>query len=84
MEGMNPSSDLAKLSLEQFLHVNPSIDFLRFQFVDYGGVIRVRVATKLFALSLAQKEKPISLFSPILTVGLIGGTPLMDDIDTGM
>jgi glutamine synthetase len=51
--------------------------------MDYSSLLRVRVATRLFALSLASKSSPISVQSPILTAALVDGSVMMEDIEIG-
>ena len=70
--------------LTKFLTDNPSIDFIRFQWLDFSGVVNARVATRSFALSLAQKNVPISLPSPILTALLIDASLFWEDINIGV
>jgi hypothetical protein len=69
--------------LKAFLHLNPSIEFIRLQFVDYSSVVRVRVVTKSFALSLAADNTFISLPAPVLSAVLLDNTIVMDDVDLG-
>jgi glutamine synthetase len=73
----NPSA------LETFLAINPTVDFIRFQWVDFSNNLTVRVCTKKFALSLAQKHEPISTPSPILTALTMYGELFFEDIMTG-
>jgi glutamine synthetase len=82
-EVMNPVAENVS-ALKTFLAENQSIDFIRFQWLDFSGVLNARVATTNFASSLAQKNAPISLPSPILTLPLIDGSLLWEDIKTGV
>jgi glutamine synthetase len=66
-----------------FLADNPSIDFIRFQWLDFSGVLNARVATTNFASSLAQKNAPISLPRPMLALSLIDASVLWDDVEIG-
>ncbi|OAA58775.1 Glutamine synthetase [Cordyceps fumosorosea ARSEF 2679] len=68
------SSALQKL--EEFLRLNPSVDFIRFQWVDYSGVLRarfvptsrcLRIANGRSAMCLAQN----SMIIPISTAPVI-------------
>jgi glutamine synthetase len=69
--------------LETFLAINPLVKFIRFQWVDFSNSLTVRVCTKKFALSLAQKHEPITTPSPILTALTIHGELFFEDIMTG-
>ena len=71
-------------TFKTFLADHPSIDFIRFQWLDFSGVLNARVATTNFASSLAEKNSPISLPSPILTTPVIDGSILWEDIKTGV
>jgi glutamine synthetase len=70
-------------ALESFLAINPRVEFIRFQWLDYSSSLTVRVATKKFALSLAQKHEPITTPSPLLTALTVYGELLFEDIKTG-
>jgi hypothetical protein len=70
-------------ALETFLAINPSIEFIRFQWLDYSNVLAVRVATRKFAESLASKHEPITTPSPILTALTVNGELLIEDFDIG-
>lgn len=69
--------------LETFLANNPSVEFIRFQWLDYSASLTVRVGTKKFALSLAQKHEPISTPSPILTAMTVHRELLREYIEVG-
>jgi glutamine synthetase len=71
-------------TLRTFLAKNQSIEFIRFQWVDFCGVLSARVATTNFASSLAQKNAPISLPSPIQIITLIDGGVLFEDVKLGI
>ena len=70
--------------LHVFLDKNPTIDFIRFQFMEYSSVLLVRVATKAYALSLALSNGGISLPTPMLTAGLVNGDIMWEDCELGM
>jgi len=70
-------------ALETFLAINPRVEFIRFQWLDYSNVLTVRVATKKFAQSLATKHEPITMPSPILTALLVNTEILLEDFDIG-
>ncbi|KAE9370540.1 glutamine synthetase/guanido kinase [Stipitochalara longipes BDJ] len=70
-------------ALETFLAINPSIEFIRFQWLDYSNVLTVRVTTKKFAQSLAAKHEPITTPCPILTALLVTTEFLLEDFDIG-
>lgn len=70
-------------ALEIFLAINPCIEFVRFQWLDYSNVMACRITTKKFALSLATKHEPITTASPILTGLLVTGDFMIEDFDIG-
>lgn len=45
----------------RFLAANPSIEYIRYQWLDYSGILRVRNVTKSHCLSLATSNKPIMI-----------------------
>lgn len=49
--------------LTRFLAANPSIEYMRYQWLDYSGILRVRNVTKSHCLSLATSNKPIVIAS---------------------
>jgi glutamine synthetase len=69
--------------LQSFLNANPEVEFIQCAIMDYSSVLRVRVITKNFALSLAEKSSAISMQSPILTGALVDGGLLIDDVEIG-
>ena len=69
--------------LHSFLNANPEVEFIQCSFMDYSSVLRVRVLTKYFVLSLAEKNSPLSIQAPILTAGLVDGTVMLEDVDIG-
>lgn len=68
---------------QTFMKLNPSVEFVRFHFQDYSGVLRARIATKSYALSLAEENNFISLPSPVLTACTVDGNILLEDIEVG-
>ena len=48
-------------TLTDFLETNPLIQYVRYQWVDYSGVLRTRLLSKSHCLSLASDEKPVVL-----------------------
>lgn len=69
--------------LETFLARNPSVEYIRYQWIDYSGLLSARVATKSFALSLGRKDSPLTIPSPILTALIIDDSLLFEDIEVG-
>jgi hypothetical protein len=69
--------------LETFLTNNPLVEFIRFLWLDYSSSLIVRVATKKFALCLAQKHEPIAVPSPVLTIMTVNMELLLEDIEVG-
>ncbi|KAI9050352.1 hypothetical protein LZ554_005518 [Drepanopeziza brunnea f. sp. 'monogermtubi'] len=70
--------------LHDFLDCNPAVEFIRFQWVDYSGILTVRVATRTFALSLDQKGGFINMPSPIISALLLDGSLLFEDVHSGI
>ena len=61
-------------TLESFLKTNPSIEFIRVQWVDFSGTLRARLTTVRQALKLAAEEpSSISVASPIASAFLVDG-----------
>jgi len=50
--------------LESFLRSHPSIRYIRYQWVDYAGILRVRIATVSYCRQLAMRSAPLAM-SPI-------------------
>ena len=48
-------------TLVRFLAANPTVQYVRYQWVDYSGVLRVRILTKSHCLSLASSNKPVAI-----------------------
>ncbi|GAB1210663.1 hypothetical protein APSETT445_009458 [Aspergillus pseudonomiae] len=46
--------------VDSFLQQHPNIDYVRFQWVDYAGVLRARVATKAHFDTIVKSNKPLS------------------------
>ena len=55
---VEPEGSLTHLA--EFLNANPGVEFLRFQWLDIGNVLRLIVLTKKHALSLGDKPLKIS------------------------
>jgi hypothetical protein len=69
--------------LETFLASNPSVEYIRFQWIDYSGLLSACVATKSFALSLGRKGSALTTPSPILTALIIDNSMLAEDAEVG-
>jgi len=70
-------------TLKNFLALNPSIEFIRIQWLDYAGVNHARVATTSFAISLAEKNQPITMPAGLQHFSVIDGSLLFEDLDIG-
>lgn len=82
--GEASNSSMANASiLRNFLDANPQVEFIECQIMDYSSILRVRIATKRFALSLAETGSSIAVQSPLLTAALADGNLLMEDIEIG-
>ena len=71
------------LHLTNFLASNPSIRFIRYQWVDLFGVLRVRVLPKAHSLSLATTNSPVTL-GPFAHAILVDGTMMPDTKPDGV
>lgn len=82
MGDLNPTESIAGdvNLLETFLANNPPVKYIRFQWVDYSGVLNARVATKSFSLSLGRQGSALTTGSPILTALLLDSTVLMEKV----
>lgn len=69
--------------LQSFLTGNPTIDLIRFQFMDMSSVLRVRVVTKAWALSLALRGAGVGIVSPILTAMGVSRQAFWENIEAG-
>jgi len=69
--------------LETFLASNPSVEYIRYQWIDYSGLLSARIATKSFALSLGRKESSLTIQSPILTALILDNSFLFEDFEVG-
>lgn len=68
----NPNPGLN--SLKSFLDANPSVEFFRFQWVDFTASVRTRLVTVRQALRLAAQGLSISVASPITSAFLVDGS----------
>lgn len=57
--------------LRSLLNANPSVEFVRFQWVDFTATVRTRLVTVRQALRLATQELSISVASPITSALLL-------------
>ena len=60
MSTMNTPERLSTHALAEFLDANPSVEFLRYQWLDIGNVLRLMVVTKQHALALDNKPLKVS------------------------
>ena len=74
-EGFTESSQNASLSIcQSFLDVNSSVEFVRFQWIDFTTTMRTQLVTVRQARHLAAQESTISLPSPITSAFLLDGS----------
>jgi glutamine synthetase len=59
-------------TLIAFLDLNPQIEFIQYQWLDFSGILRARILTKKHCLSLATANEP-------LCTGAISMTSLIDN-----
>ena len=85
MRGVSEASEhfAPASALHNFLDANPEIEFIHCHIMDYSSVLRARVITKHFALSLAAKNSGIMMVATILTAALADGGLLLEDLQTG-
>lgn len=76
-------SNISFLQLTEFLASNPSIRFIRYQWVDLFGILRVRVLPKAHSLSLAATNSPLTL-GPFAHAILVDGTMIPDTKPAGV
>ncbi|KAI6711038.1 hypothetical protein PZA11_006821 [Diplocarpon coronariae] len=69
--------------LQCFLIENPKVEFVQFQWVDYSGVMEVRVATQPLIPSLDQKKQKSSTPSQSLNAVSVDGS-LVDEVHFGI
>ncbi len=67
--------------LKRLQHANPSIGFVRCQWVDYTASVRTRLVTVRQAIRLATHRLPISVASPIVSGFLLNGS--FNEINAG-
>ena len=73
--GSTESSHMPGLRiLQSLLDANPSIEFVRFQWVDYSASVRARLVTVRQALRLAAQGLYISVASPMASAFLVDGS----------
>ena len=60
--------------VQSLLDANPSIEFVRLQWVDYTGSVRTRLVTVRQARRLAAQRSSISVASPIASAFLVDGS----------
>jgi len=65
-------------SLNAFLTSHPSVKYIRFHFLDFAAVLRVRIATRAFAQRLAANNAPIHAGDPMSSAVLLDGTLLLE------
>jgi glutamine synthetase len=67
--------------LDAFFQANPSVDFVRLQWVDYSGVVCTRVVTKPFALAIAGGKESLNCGSCILSALSVTGALVIDEVN---
>lgn len=55
-----PQAEKPRDFVDSFLHQHPHVDYVRFQWVDYSGVLRARVVTKAHFHTIVNSNKPLS------------------------
>src|SRR5579871_6702368 len=53
--------------LESFLRNHDSVQYIRFQWVDYAGILRVRILTIAYCRRLAATSSPLAMTPLALT-----------------
>lgn len=77
----SPNPDLK--TLQSFLDTNPSVEFVRFQWVDFTASVRCRLVTVRQALRMAAQGSSISVGSPVVSVFLVDGSFDESQIEVG-
>lgn len=74
-KGGSKSSQNPDLStVQSFLDANPSVEFVRCQWIDYAASVKTRLVTSRQALRLATHGLSISVASPIVSAFLVDGS----------
>ena len=60
--------------LEEFLKSHPEISFIRHEWLDYSGVLRVKILPKKRALQIAMYQRPIIQGHPVIMSFLVDGS----------
>ena len=60
--------------VKAFFDANPSIEFLRLQWLDFSATVRARIVTVRQALRLAGEGRTLSVASPLTSALLIDGS----------
>lgn len=69
--------------VESFLNDNLTINFIRYQWIDYSGILRVRVLTVSHCRRLAMKSSPLAM-SPVAMTSSTFNEFMPDLIPTGV
>ena len=73
-DGSGSSQNEGLSLLQSLLDANPSIEFIRCQWVDFTASVRTRLVTVRQALRLATEGRSISVASPIVSGFLVDGS----------
>ncbi|KAF8848793.1 glutamine synthetase/guanido kinase [Acephala macrosclerotiorum] len=66
--------------LENFLANNPDINFIRYLWLDYSGILAIRICTVHFATSLVKERQSLTTLCSILTALVIENNTILDDL----
>ncbi|KAM3069505.1 hypothetical protein ACMFMF_008722 [Clarireedia jacksonii] len=69
--------------LKTFLHNNPTIKFVQYQYLDYSSILCTKFLTKTFALNLASSNKPVTAATFATASCLIDGSPAPENWGPG-
>lgn len=73
------SASSSPVILAQFLALNANVRYIRYQWVDLFGILRVRVLSSMYALQLAATNGPVAL--PALSHAVLVDGSKMPDVD---
>jgi glutamine synthetase len=80
----SPARTMAKVeALSLFLEHHPSVEFIRFQWVDYAGHLRARVLTVSYCRALAVTSSPLPM-SPIALTAASINEWMPDQLSSGV
>jgi glutamine synthetase len=77
------AQDARHVKLTKFLLCNPEVEFVRYQWVDYTGILRARVITRSHCVDLSLRSLPLAM-SPVAMTSTTINEFMRDLIATGV